>query len=63
MFSNTNYDTNQLALLAWRFNDRGVTRDAFDQMAGQCLEVPRPLQPSSQMGVCFFRPPLTAQDA
>jgi hypothetical protein len=32
MFSNTIYDTDQLALLAWRFNDRNVARDAFDQI-------------------------------
>ena len=32
MFSNTNYDTNQLALLAWRFNDRDVARESFDRI-------------------------------
>jgi hypothetical protein len=29
MFKNTNYDTNQLALLAWRFHDRAVAKQAF----------------------------------
>jgi hypothetical protein len=32
MFKNTNYDTNQLALLAWRFNDRGVAKQAFEEI-------------------------------
>lgn len=32
MFKNTNYDTNQLALLAWRFHDRAVARQAFEEI-------------------------------
>jgi hypothetical protein len=35
MFKNTNYDTNQLALLAWRFHDRNVAREAFAQIDGR----------------------------
>jgi hypothetical protein len=32
MFKNTNYDTNQLALLAWRFHDRVVAKLAFEEI-------------------------------
>lgn len=32
MFKNTNYDQNQLALLAWRFNDRAVAKQAFEEI-------------------------------
>ena len=32
MFKNTNYDANELALLAWRFHDRTVAKQAFEQI-------------------------------
>jgi hypothetical protein len=38
MFANTNYDTNQLALLAWRFNDRDAAREAFDQIGSRWVD-------------------------
>jgi hypothetical protein len=38
MFKNTNYDTNQLALLAWRFNDRAVAQQAFEEIGDKWLK-------------------------
>jgi hypothetical protein len=38
MFKNTNYDRNQLALLAWRFNDRAVARRTFSEIGENWLK-------------------------
>lgn len=38
MFQNTNYDTNQLALLAWRFHDRAIAKYAFDEIGDKCVK-------------------------